>query len=222
MANYVIALVYTGMPIGLVRDVENALKAEMPEDALTFRTFSDPSIIADAIANGRPSSAAVQRLVSLYIAAANSRAQVVLNICSSIGDIAALAQPLFDAMGVPLVRIDEQMASYAAQHHKRIGVMATLPTTLEPTKRLIYACAKEKDAQIETVDLLAQVFGAGEEAMASALLEAAMPHVEELDCLLLAQGSMHPAAKSLGEKTGLKVYSSPSFGAKAVREVLKR
>ena len=40
-------------------------------------------------------------------------------------------------IGVPIVRVDEEMCREAVRKGQRIGVMATLPTTLEPTKGTI-------------------------------------------------------------------------------------
>ena len=115
--DYTIALVYTGMPVKLVRMVEEELTRRFAGDRLTFKTLSDPSIIADAVKNGAPSKEAVGRLISMYAQALASGADAVLNICSSVGDIAGAAQPLFAAAGVPLVRIDEKMAEEAVKNY---------------------------------------------------------------------------------------------------------
>ena len=101
---YKIALVYTGMPIKLVSMVQEELIKCFGEDKLTFFTLSDPSIIADAVKNGSPSRGAAGRLIGMYAQAMQSGADAILNICSSVGDIAGAAQSALKLAGVPLVR----------------------------------------------------------------------------------------------------------------------
>jgi Asp/Glu/hydantoin racemase len=56
-----------------------------------------------------------------------------------------LLRPLRDAarkaVDVPIVKIDDAMAEYVAARASRIGVLATVPTTLGPTADLIRAHA---------------------------------------------------------------------------------
>ncbi|MDW7658382.1 MAG: Asp/Glu/hydantoin racemase, partial [Bacillota bacterium] len=75
-----------------------------------------------------PKLAAV-RLSRLYLDAVSAGADLVLSACSSVGDVAAAAQPLLQQLGVPLIRIDELMARQAVLAHERIAVLATLPST---------------------------------------------------------------------------------------------
>ena len=52
------------------------------------------------------------------------------------------------------MRVDEEMCREAVRQGKRIGVMATLPTTLNPTKNTILRVAREMNRQVELVDAL--------------------------------------------------------------------
>lgn len=214
---YKIAIVYTGMPVKLVSMIENALTKKFEGDKLTFLTLSDPSIIADAVKNGEPSKEASKRLYLMYAQAVSAGADVILNACSSVGDIAGAAQEGLQKIGVPLVRIDEKMANEAVKNYKKIGVIATLSSTLEPTKRLIRACAQKQNREIEIVSALADnAFGGGAEP----LIDAAKM-ISEAECIVLAQGSMADSEQAVSEATGRKVYSSPYWGAEAVFEVVK-
>ena len=60
-------------------------------------------------------------------------ADFILFTCSSIGPAVETAATLTD---VPVLRVDQPMADKAVQLGKRIGVIATLSTTLEPTSDL--------------------------------------------------------------------------------------
>lgn len=216
-----VAVVYTGMPTSLVTDVENALKTALAGSDYTVMTFSDPSIIADAVKNGSPSQAAVTRLYNLYNAARVQGADVILNACSSVGDYAAIAQPVYHYQGVPIVRIDEKMARTAA-NHRRIGVVATLRSTLEPTKRLLREKAAQAGKDIELIDILADgAFGQGPQMLAQALMRHMEPHLGKMDCVLMAQGSMEPAREEMQKLCGIPVYASPAFGAEDLRDTLR-
>ena len=215
--DYKIALVYTGMPVKLVSMVEEELTRRFESDKLTFLTLSDPSIIADAVKNGSPSPAACGRLLSMYAQALSSGADAVLNICSSVGDVAGAAQDVMRLTGVPLIRIDEKMAQEAVKQYRKIGVIATLSSTLEPTKRLIKACAEKAGREIELYSALADnAFGGGAEP----LIEASK-RLGEAECIVLAQGSMADSREAVEKASGKPTFASPYWGALGVYEAVK-
>ncbi len=217
-----IAVVYTGMPASLVDSVETQIKSALRGRAVTFLSLSDPSIIADAVKNGSPSSEAAKRLFFLYQTAVMQGADIVYNACSSVGDIADDAKPVFARMGVPIVRIDEYMARSAVLQHKRIGVLATLGSTLEPTKRLIERVAGEEECEVFIKDALANgAFGLSGGELSKALVEKAASVSGETDCILLAQGSMAGSKEAIERATGKPVYDSPSYGALAIAKIVE-
>lgn len=61
--------------------------------------------------------------------------EAMLNLCSSVGEVADAAQDAAKYIGVPIVRVDEEMCREAVRQGKKIGVVATLATTLEPPKK---------------------------------------------------------------------------------------
>ena len=67
-------------------------------------------------------------------------------------------------MGVPVLRVDQPMADKAVGAGKKIGVIATLSTTLEPTADLIQRRAAIAGKQIELTSKLVE--GAFEALMA--------------------------------------------------------
>ncbi len=216
-----IAVVYTGMPISLIKMVEAALGNALSGEAYTLLSFGNPSIIEDAIRNGSPSKKAARDLVTLYMTAVYQGAGIILNACSSVGDIADMSRPLLDRMGVKLIRIDEDMARAAVQRHERIGVLATLRSTLAPTVRLIERVAAEEGRNIELVEMLADnAFGLTQKELEKVLVERAEADRPNVDCYLLAQGSMAGCEAAIARATGLPVYSSPKHGAEAVARAL--
>ena len=94
----------------------------------------DESLIKNTIAAGSLQKTTIRRLVGHIDSAAQAGAGVVLVTCSSIGEGVRVARELFD---FPVLRIDEPMAERAVDAGRRIGVLATLQTTLAPTVRLL-------------------------------------------------------------------------------------
>lgn len=216
-----VAIVYTGVNPQLITTVERELKAAAPGVDLDIMTLADPTIINETVANGGVTPAAAQRLMKLYMAGMAGGADIIYNICSSIGDVADAAKPIFKVMGIPFVRIDEDMAISAVKTGTRIGVLATLRTTLEPTKRLIKRCADEMGKDVTLIDALADgAFGKSKEELEEIFVEKVKDIADKVDVILLAQASMAECEKRLEEASGKPVVSSPRFGAAAVRDVI--
>ena len=119
------------------------------------------------------------------------------------------------------MRIDEEMCREAARLGKRVGVLATLPTTLEPTKNTVSRVAREMNRHVELVDGLVDAFGADQDKFKALLCGKAEEIADKVDVILLAQGSMAYAEDAIHEKIGKPVLSSPRFGAEALAAALK-
>jgi Asp/Glu/hydantoin racemase len=214
-----IGVVYTSTTPELTRMVDESLAAVFDGRAdIELLHYQNPSILQAARDSGRVTAKCARDLMDLYEAAVRDGANVLLNVCSSVGDVAEAAKPLYALMGVPLVRIDEDMARSAVRSARRIGVVATLPTTLEPTKRLLEKCAREEGVSVALVDALAEgVFGADQELFRQKLIETGGRVRDRVDALLFAQGSMAYAERAVSEALDVPVFSSIRFGAQAVR-----
>ncbi|UQZ81789.1 Asp/Glu/Hydantoin racemase [Paenibacillus konkukensis] len=215
-----IAAIYTGQ--GLAERIQPLFREELPGCRLV--TLLDDSLIAEVIREGRVTPGVTRRLFQYYRHAEELGADVIFNTCSSVGEVADWAKPM---IGVPIVKIDEAMAQQAVQGFDRIGVLATLPTTLEPTRRLLQKEAELKGSSVNIADALAegayQALTSGQpEEHDRLILEAAKKAAEQADVLVLAQGSMIRMEEALRQATGLPVYSSPRLGIIAVREQLER
>lgn len=215
-----VVAVYTGQ--GLAEQIGPIFKKELPECRLV--NIIDDSLIADVIRAGRVTPAVSRRLIQYYRNAEEIGADVIFNTCSSVGEVADLARPLFEK---PIVKIDEAMAKEAVTRHGKIGVLATLPTTLEPTKRLLKRQAEQQNRHVEVLDALAegayQALVAGDPEEHDRLIALAAEQVaRDSEALVLAQGSMVRMADELKRRTGIPVYSSPYLGVLAVRRLLEK
>ena len=213
-----IAAVYTGVTPELIDKVESELKAQFAGESYELVSLKKPEIIKEAAEAGKLTENCTRELLAIYKDALDTGAEIIYNICSSVGDAAALAKPLIEMCGVSFVRIDEDMARAAVKAGRRIGVVATLTSTLEPTKRLLQACADEAGIKVELVDAFAEgAFGLDPEQFRKKLIETGARVKDKVDLLIFAQGSMAYADKAVSEALGLPVFSSPAHGAKAVK-----
>ena len=79
-----VVAVHTAM--ALVEPMNQIFRQWLPEVKLNH--IADDSLIQEVIANDGVTPAVRRRLLSYYVAAADSGASVVFNTCSSVGDIA--------------------------------------------------------------------------------------------------------------------------------------
>ncbi|MFI7704939.1 aspartate/glutamate racemase family protein [Nonomuraea sp. NPDC049480] len=187
------------------------LAAEVRPDARVIH-FVDESLLQDTIAGDGPPPHVLRRLVSYAMFAKESGASTLLVTCSSIGEAAEQARPLAE---LPILRIDEPMAGQAVETGTRIGVLATLGTTLGPTTRAVRRAAARRQVAREIVPYLCEgafeALRAGDAARHDALVLAGFGELAgKVDVVVLAQASM---ARIVTEAAGdVPVLSSPRSG----------
>ena len=76
-------------------------------------------------------------------------------------------------------------------------------------------------SHVELVDGLVDAFGADQDKFKALLCAKAEEIADQVDVILLAQGSMAYAEDAIHEKIGKPVLSSPRFGAQALAAALK-
>lgn len=181
----------------------------------------DESLLKHTIRDGALSQTTMRRLLGMIWSAVDAGAEAVLVTCSSLGSAIDAAQPFCP---VPLVRIDKGMALEAVAGHARIGVLATLPSTLAPTAALIRVTAQETGAESCTIESrlcegaferLAQGDTEGHDQMVAEALTALAPQV---DVIVLAQASMARAAGRCA--ASIPILTSPEPGIAHLARVL--
>lgn len=216
-----VGLVYTSTTPELIELVEKEVMDQI--GAAELLSYQDPSILADVREAGYVTAKPAARLVAMYMQAISEGADAILNICSSVGEVADAAQSIGDYTGVPIVRVDEEMCRDAARKGQRIGVMATLPTTLEPTKNTIRRVAREIGKHVEIVDCLVDgAFGLDQEMFKKRMAECAGQIADKVDVIVFAQGSMAYCEEYIADMYEKIVVSSPRYGAIALKEALIR
>jgi Asp/Glu/hydantoin racemase len=215
-----VGLIYTGTTPELIADVEREVRSQIGDEAELY-SLADPSIIADVRDAGYVTTAPAARLIGMFMKAAEEGCDAVLNLCSSVGEVADSVQDTAKYLGMPIVRIDEDMCRQAAHLGKRIGVMATLQTTLDPTKNTIKRMAREDNLHVELVDCLVDgAFGLDQEQFKERMSECAAKIADKVDVIVFAQGSMAYCEQYIADKYNKIVLSSPRFGAAVLKEAL--
>lgn len=216
-----VGIVYTSTTPELIETLNTEIRKNLGDRAEIIN-YQDPSILAEVREHGYVNAAAAARLISMYMQAVCDGADAMLNCCSSVGEVADAAQSVALYTGIPIIRIDEEMCREAVRLGKRIGVLATLPTTLEPTKNTVLRVAREMNAHVTLVDgLIEGAFGIDQETFKKMLCDKALEIKDEVDVILLAQGSMAYAEEVMYETIGKPVLSSPRFGAAALAKALE-
>ena len=208
-----IAILHTSFVFVSVEPMINDLIAELIPDAEVVH-FVDSDVLATVVKEHGISPASEARMAHLAQAAEAAGADIIFSACSSLGPAVDVAARTVDT---PVLKIDEAMALRAAREGQRIGVLATVPTTLGPTADLIQAKADEIGRQISIEQRLCDgafdVLMAGDRDKHNALvIEQAVDLAKSVDTIVLAQASMSRLADVLQDKTQIPVLSSPRMG----------
>jgi len=194
-----------------------SLALEM-DPGLEIEHTVDETLLADAIEARRVRPETQARLEGHVERALDGGADMVVVTCSSMG---GATDTIAERRGWPVLRIDEAMADRALELGPRIGVLATLRSTLEPTAELIRRRADGRDVTViaRVADGAFAALKAGDTARHDELVrEALRSLLPDVDVIVLAQASMARVADTLGdEAAGTPILTSPPLGvARAV------
>jgi Asp/Glu/hydantoin racemase len=186
--------------------------------------IADDSLVKGIIAAGSLTPTIARRVAAYLESAELAGADYIMVTCSSIGPAVEAAAKL---IGVPVLRVDQPMADKAATTGKRIGVVATLRTTLEPTADLISRRAALAGKQIELTSRLCEgAFDAlmsGQSTVHDAKVAAALKELsQQMDVIVLAQASMARVVDTLApEDKRVPILASPAIAVDYLATVLK-
>jgi Asp/Glu/hydantoin racemase len=203
--------------------VFNEIAARVMPDVRILH-FVDESTIKNTIAAGHLQKATMRQVIRLVGSTFDAGCDVAMVTCSSIGRAVEMAADLYDQ---PVLRVDRAMAEKAVSTGRRIGVVATLSTTLDPTAELVRRVAVEQGKEIELLDRLCEgAFDAvmkGDGATHDRIVGEVLTHaMADADVIVLAQASMARVVAALPEgAVKAPVLSSPELGMLRAAEVLK-
>ncbi len=215
-----VGLVYTSTTPELIELIEQEVKKNLGNDVELF-SIENPEILATVREHGYVTAAPAAELIGMYMKAVEAGCDAILNICSSVGEVADCMQDAARYLGVPIVRIDEEMCRDAVRKGTKIGVMATLSSTLEPTMNTLRRVSRECGKQVELVECLVEnAFGLNPDEFKSRMSEYAGKIADQVDVIVFAQGSMAYCEEEIAQKYHKQVLSSPRYGAVALKNAL--
>ncbi len=183
----------------------------------------DESLLKDIIANNQLLKTTTRRVVGHIVSAEQAGADIIMVTCSSIGPAAELGRQLVD---VPVMRVDEPMAVLAVEKGSHIGVIATLPSTLNPTAELIKAQAEKQAKEVTvTTKLCEGAFEAvisGDGKTHDKNVGAGIQELtEKVEVIVLAQASMARVVDNLPAETKkIPILSSPGLAVERLTTLL--
>lgn len=212
-----IAVIHTG-PV-TVQPIKDQISEQIPGARVV--NIIDDSLLNDVRAAGYLTREVATRIHSYMANAQAMKVDIILNACSSVGEAVDSVRHF---VSTPIVKIDEAMAEEASSVGRRIGVVATVSTTLEPTVRLIKKKANESGRAIEVTERIAEgafeALLAGNAAQHDEIVKSTISSLaEQVDVVVLAQVSM---ARLVPQLAGVRVpvLSSPRSGVAALKQAL--
>ncbi len=183
----------------------------------------DDSLIKNTIRENELTPNTARRVVEYIGSAEKAGADFILVTCSSIGPAVDASELL---TSVPVMRVDQPMADKAVSIGKKIGIIATLETTLQPTSDLVSRRANAIDKNVELVSVCCE--GAFEALMSGdaevhdrIVANSLRSLSQQVDVILLAQASMARVVNQLGESDKIvPILVSPQLAMEYLAEIL--
>ena len=184
----------------------------------------DDSLIKNVIKCGELRPDTARRVVDYAASAEAAGADFILYTCSSIGAAVETAATLTTT---PVLRVDQPMADKAIHIGKKIGVIATLSTTLNPTTDLVRRRATIAGKEVQVISKLCDgAFDAlmsGDTATHDSMVAAVLKELcSQVDVIVLAQASMARVVDNLSEADKkVPILSSPSIAIQHIASILQ-
>ena len=220
MSNKRIVVVYTSM--GSVEMMKRELSNAIP--GCEVINIVDDSLIKEVMKAGEVTTSVRRRMLHYFMAAGDLHPDAVICACSSVGAVTEEAAMYLD---VPVIRIDRAMIEKALSYGTRIGVLSSLACTMEPTQDYVRRLAEHNGPPVEIVARVAkgayEANRAGYKARHDELITVCAEEIrDQVDVMILAQGSMARLEQPLTAKLGIPVLSSPVLCVEQVKDLLNK
>ena len=186
---------------------------------ITVYNIMDDSLLKSTLEDGGMTPSTASRMLNYAKAAENSGADGIIVTCTSVNKATSYIRPF---LNIPIINIEEPVAEMAVKNGKKIGILATLPTSPGAIERVIRDKAAEQGKDIEVVTKVAEgafdVLCAGDrsrhdEMVCKALYELA----EHVDCIAFAQISMSLLAH---EQVKVPIYKIGPSGFERIKQLM--
>lgn len=221
MSKKTLALIHTSAT--LVPVFQELTNTYLSQKDLKIFNIVDDSLIKNTIERGKVTPDTSRRVVDYIGSAEAAGADYIMVTCSSIGPAVESSAPL---TGVPVLRVDQPMVDLAIQMGTKIGVIATLPTTLDPTTDLVRRRAIVANKTIDITSTLCEgAFDAlmrGDAETHDTMVASALKTLgKTVDVIVLAQASMARVVNLLSEEEKTTpILASPELAVKHLASIL--
>ena len=183
----------------------------------------DDSLLDEVKKNGTLTPAILSRMCQYVQIADKLAPDLIFNQCSSVGEAFDLAK---QCTSRKTLKIDEAMAEKAVALGMKIGVIATVASTMLPSCNLVKTKAEEVGKKVEVREYL--VDGALDILMKEKnvekhnqlVLDQIQKAAEENDVVVLAQGSMTSLLPYL-DGIAKPVLTSPRLAIERIKQILE-
>jgi len=197
--------------------------AEVMPEVKTYNIV-DESLLQEAIERGELTPRIYKAIANYVVAAEEWGSDAVLVTCSSISPCVDVAQKL---VAIPVLKIDEAMADKAVEMGTNIGVVATLPSTLNPTSALVQERARLQGKDVNLKPMLCEgafeAASSGDPATHDQIVRRSLLELgHSVDVIVLAQASMARVADTLDDEDKIvPILSSPTLGINRAKQILE-
>jgi Asp/Glu/hydantoin racemase len=213
-----IALIHT------VKSVLNTFEGRIKDalgDVKVINTL-DEYLASDPAEKGEFTIENMNRLFSFIKNAEIADADAVVVTCSTLSPTVEKIKPFIK---IPLITIDEAMIKKAVENGKKITILATAESTIEPTKSGLLREAEKLDKHLELSIVVCheayEAIKAGDAKHHDDILKKRALEIKQQDVVVLAQASMAHMQDIIERICGCTVLSSPDLCINQLKQALK-
>lgn len=194
---------------------------------ITINFITDSSLLPEIRAAGKPTQPVIRRMTLYAMAAEAMGADLILNSCSTVGEVADIYAKV---VSVPVIKIDDPMAKQAASLGDNIALIATLPTTLGPSRRAIQRYGQEYGRDMKFTESFEQsaweALAAGDSKRHNDILIESIRRLDAagFDAIVMAQVSMRallPDLKDVKTPVLCSFYSGLDLVVDTIKDMCK-
>lgn len=182
----------------------------------------DDSLLAEVMEHGEVTQGIIERMRNHVKSAEILDADAIFSQCSSMGPAIDIVEKTCQ---IPILKIDQAMAEKAVSMASKIGVVATVASTVDPSCDLISRAAQRKKKEIKITECLVDgaldvLLKTGDKKRHNEMILEKIKELEKTcEVIVLAQGSMVVLLPELKDIT-TPVLTSPELGVRKMRTLL--
>jgi Asp/Glu/hydantoin racemase len=204
----------------IVDIIKNAANEIIPE--VKIFNIVDEYILNELIKLNKITEDTNKKLLN-YVLPLDNKVDAILFSCSSISPCVDVVKT---SLNTPIIKIDEAMVEEAVNRGNKIGVVATLPITLSPTKSLLVDKSRKMNKKIEIKDALCDdafnaLINGDVEKHNELILNKINTLHNEVDVIVLAQASMSKLMPKIEGKFKKPILASPKLAIKKIRKMFE-